>query len=186
MSSGAVLWEVLRKSSSFKSITASADLLADDIDPEAFSDELPSVANGQSPSGSWDDNLTNLKHIYESLTTYLIERCKRKLPLSSGEPDLKAIAQSTSEKDVIQFLKLVLLAAVFGRFSMDYIQQLISFTEDAKTQFFLILKESEALEVEEAVLPSPLEPSADAGDDKTSPLSENGPGNKPGDDTRGR
>ena len=87
--------------------------------------------------------MNNLNHIYKVLTTYVVDRCRRKLPLPSGEPDLKAIAKSTSEKDAIQLLKLVLLAAVFGRFSMDYIQQLTSLSEAAQARFFLILEEPE-------------------------------------------
>ncbi|ERF75901.1 hypothetical protein EPUS_01267 [Endocarpon pusillum Z07020] len=163
LSSGVVLWEVLH-----------------DIDPEAFADELPLAADEQNPLKVRNVNLTNLKHIYEILKTYIVERCKRKLPLPSGEPDLEAIAQSISEKDVIQLLKLVLLAAVFGRLSLDYIQQLIYFSEDAQAQFYLVLHESEAIEVEEDFAPSPPDASMGPDDDRASPLSENGPGKEPG------
>lgn len=157
--------------------------LSEDIDPKAFAGELPLAADEQSPLKARNVNLTNLKHIYEILKTYIVERCKRQLPLPSGEPDLEAIAQSKSEKDVIQLLKLVLLAAVFGRVSMDYIEKLISFSEDAQAQFYLVLNEPEAIEDDEDekdVAPSPPDASTGPDDDRASPLSENGPGKEPG------
>jgi protein HOOK3 len=126
------------------------------IDPEAFSEDLPSKFDMNPSSEQPFDFLTNLNHIYKALTAYIVDRCRRKLPLPSGEPDLTAIAQSSSEKDVTQLLKLVLLAAIFGRFSMDYIQQLTSFSEEAQAQFYLILEEPVA--IEEAQEAPPLQP----------------------------
>lgn len=120
-----------------------ADVRIEDIDQDAFAGDLPSAVDTHVHSESWTDNLNNLKHIYELLTDYIIVRCRRKLPLPSGEPDLEAIARSASENDVSQLLKLVLLAAVFGRFSMDYIQQLTTLSEEAQAQFFLVLQEPE-------------------------------------------
>jgi protein HOOK3 len=124
------------------------------IDPEAFTGDLPSKTATEPESEPWTDNLHNLKHIYQGLTAYIVDRCRRKLPLPSGDPDLEAVAQSKSEHDASQLLKLVLLAAIFGRFSMDYIQQLTSFSEEIQAQFYLILEEPEAVEEEE--IPSPL------------------------------
>ena len=150
--------------------------LAGDVDPEAFSGDLPLTVDPDVPSESWIDKLKNLEHIYEVLTAYITVRCRRKLPLPSGEPDLKAVAQSQSEKDAIQLLRLVLLAAVFGRFSMDYIQQLTSFSEEAQAQFFMILNESEAVE-EEADM-STLQPETSMSHDDGKPTipTENGQG----------
>jgi protein HOOK3 len=129
LASGEIVWQVLR-----------------DIDFEAFPGELPSPVNENESGEGSSDHLSNLRHIYIALTTYIVQRCQRSLPLPTGEPNLEAIAWSQSEQDVAQLLKLVLLAAIFGRFSMEYIQQLTSFPEDVQAQFYLILEEPEAIE----------------------------------------
>ncbi len=153
--------------------------LAGHIDPEAFSGDLPLSVDPHIPSESWRDNLDNLKHIYDILTAYIVDRCRRRLPLPSGEPDLKAIAQSSSEKEASQLLKLVFLAAIFGRFSMDFIQQLISFSEETQAQFYVILEEPEAIEGEEEV-PSPQQKIPMSQDDgKATTSSENVDGKVP-------
>jgi protein HOOK3 len=123
--------------------------LIGEIDPEAFIGDLPFTGNAEGPSESRNDCLVNLKHIHDALTAYIVNQCCKKLPLPSGEPNLEAIAQAPSAKEVTQLLKLVLLAAVFGRFSMDHIQQLISLSEDWQAQFYLILEEPESTEIPE-------------------------------------
>lgn len=120
-----------------------------DIDPEAFSSNLPLTPNYHDPAESGNVNLKNLEYLHKALKEYIVDRCRRKLPLPSGEPDLRAIAQSASEREAAQLLKLVLLAAIFGRFSMDFIQQLTSFSEEVQAQFFLILEEPQAIEKKE-------------------------------------
>lgn len=144
IASGELVWQVLQE-----------------IDSDAFPGELPSPTSQTQSAGDEIAHLNNLKHIYQALTAYIVERCQRRLPLPTGEPDLEAIASSTSEADVTQLLKLVLLAAIFGRFSMDYIQQLTSFSEDVQAQFYLILEEPEAIEEEEQKMSSP-EPEANS------------------------
>lgn len=127
--------------------------MTEEIDSEAFSGDLPSKVDTNGSSESETDRLNDLKHIYKAVTAYVVDRCRKKLPLPSGEPDLEAVAKSTSEKDVTQLLKLVFLAAIFGRYSMDYIQQLISFPPEMQAQFYLILEEPEAMEEEQITLP---------------------------------
>lgn len=120
-----------------------------EIDPEAFIGDLPVTDNAEAVSEPRNDHLVNLKHIHDALAAYLVHQCCKKLPLPSGEPDLEAISKTPSAKEVTQLLKLVLLAAVFGRFSMDHIQQLMSFSEGSQAQFYLVLEEPEATEIPE-------------------------------------
>jgi myosin heavy subunit len=122
-----------------------------DIDPEAFSGDLPSTEDNEAESEPWTQNLNNLKHVHQNVSAYIVDRCRRQIPLPSGEPDLEAVAQLESEKDISQLLKLVFLCAIFGRFSMDYIQQLTTFSEEAQSQFYLILEEPEPVNGEEDV-----------------------------------
>ena len=128
--------------------------MLDDVDPEAFTNELPFSHLNEDPLKAETEKLKNLQYVHEALREYIRDRCKRKLPLPGGEPNLEAVAQATSEQDVIQLLKLVFLAVIFGRFSMDYIQQLTSFPEEYQTQFYLILEETESLEESTSSPPS--------------------------------
>jgi hypothetical protein len=123
-------------------------------------------------SESKTENLNNLKHIYAALTAYIVDRCRRKLPLPSGEPDLEAVACATSDKDAIQFLKLILLSAIFGRYSMEYIQQLTSLSAESQAQFYLILEEPEAVEEEEKVSSPRSETHVDQDDGQYTKISE--------------
>jgi protein HOOK3 len=120
----------------------------EEIDPQAFHGDLPSPDASETSSESWTACLDNLEHLYLVLTTYIVGQCNRVLPLSSGAPNLRAIARDISEKDTFQLLKLVFLSAVFGRFSMDYFEQLFTFSESQQQQFLEIMKEAQEPEPE--------------------------------------
>ena len=87
---------------------AKHNLLAEHIDRQQFPGALPEDVD----SGDWRTRWTNLKHIYKTLTTFLVEDCHQKLPLACGSPDLKEIAQSTSIADMNRLLELVFVAAI--------------------------------------------------------------------------
>lgn len=147
---GTVLWKVLGEfAASYLNFRDTLICPTGEIDENQFSGALPSPVGGNIPSAAWIRKANNLKHIHSVLADYIIYRCRRKLPLPSGEPDLTAIAQSGSETAAVQLLKLVLLAAVFGRFSMEHIQKLTSLSADTQAQFYLILEEPEAYGEEE-------------------------------------
>jgi chromosome segregation ATPase len=55
---------------------------------------------------------------------FLVEDCGQKLPLSSGAPDLKAIAQSSSLSDTIGLLKLAVVAAINCNDRIDYLTRM--------------------------------------------------------------
>ncbi|KAI9877291.1 MAG: hypothetical protein M1823_007126, partial [Watsoniomyces obsoletus] len=55
---------------------------------------------------------------------FLVEDCGQKLPLSSGAPDLKAIAQSSSLSDTIRLLKLAVVAAINCNDRIDYLSRM--------------------------------------------------------------
>ncbi len=55
---------------------------------------------------------------------FLVEDCGQRLPLPSGAPDLKAIAQSSSLHDAIALLKLLVLAAINCNDRIDYLSQM--------------------------------------------------------------
>jgi len=55
---------------------------------------------------------------------FLVEDCGQRLPLPSGSPDLKAIAQTSSLYDIIALLKLVVIAAINCSDRIDYLSQM--------------------------------------------------------------
>lgn len=55
---------------------------------------------------------------------FLVEDCGQRLPLPSGAPDLKAIAQSASLHDTIALLKLLVIAAINCNDRIDYLSQM--------------------------------------------------------------
>lgn len=93
---------------------------AERIDGLAFPGSLPedpSRIDVQSRE-SWIPKWTNLKHIYDALSIFLIEECRQSLPIfyipnthHKGNPDLKAIAQHSSLVDAIILLKFCVVAA---------------------------------------------------------------------------
>lgn len=89
------------------------------IDSTSFSSSLPEDPVGIDTNGtqSWIPRWTNLKHVYDALSNFLVEDCDQSLPIFRGasgtfsHPDLKAIAQNTSTTDAIVLLKLCVVAA---------------------------------------------------------------------------
>lgn len=91
------------------------------IDQYAFPGSLPEdparIRENQTRE-SWIPKWTNLKHVYDALSIYLIEECGQQLPVfrniatgHRGNPDLKAIAQHGSLSDAVLLLKLCVVAA---------------------------------------------------------------------------
>ena len=55
---------------------------------------------------------------------FLVEDCGQRLPLPSGAPDLKAIAQTSSLHDTVALLKLLVVAAISCNDRVDYLSQM--------------------------------------------------------------
>ncbi|KAK5070809.1 hypothetical protein LTS08_000456 [Lithohypha guttulata] len=103
LATGEALWELLQL-----------------IDHLAFPGRLPEDPSriDSSKETSWVQKWSNLKHIYDALSIFLIEQCGQPLPLffssatnHRGNPDLKAIAQYGSIGDAVLLLKLCVVAA---------------------------------------------------------------------------
>ena len=72
---------------------------------------------------------TNLKHVYDALSIFLIEECNHQLPQfynaargRRGSPDLKAIAQHGSLEDIVLLLKLCVVAATSCHDNTRFVQ----------------------------------------------------------------
>ena len=89
-----------------------------------------------------------MKHIHDALSIFIQEECDQRLPLPSGKPDLKAIAQSASLNDTIALLKLVVIAAINCADRIGYLQKIQTLSES--TQEVLMTTAQEASEMEEA------------------------------------
>lgn len=89
------------------------------IDPTFFTSSLPEDPTrfDSKSAQSWIPKWSNVKHIYDALSNFLVEDCDQHLPLfrnASGtlsHPDLKAIAQNASSSDALILLKLCVVAA---------------------------------------------------------------------------
>jgi uncharacterized phage infection (PIP) family protein YhgE len=80
----------------------------------------------------WIPKWTNLKHIHDALSIFLVEECGQRLPLPGGRPDLKAVAQSASLNDTIGLLKLLVVAAINCADRIEYLQQMQQLTESTQ------------------------------------------------------
>ena len=93
-------------------------------------------------SDQWVQKWTNLKHINDAVTIFLTEECDQRLPLPSGAPDLKSIAQSSSLHDTVALLKLLVVAAINCRDRIDYLTRMQEL--DGGTQEVLMATAQEA------------------------------------------
>lgn len=75
---------------------------------------------------------------------FLVEDCGQRLPLASGAPDLKAVAQSSSLLDTVALLKLIVVAAINCNDRIDYLTQMQEM--DPTTMQVLIATAQEAEE----------------------------------------
>ncbi|KPI35761.1 uncharacterized protein AB675_1277 [Cyphellophora attinorum] len=125
LNDGDVIWKVLQR-----------------IDALSFPGRLPEEAN----TDQWIPRWNNLKHINDALTMFLAEDCGQRLPLSSGAPDLKAIAQHASLHDTVALLKLVVVAAINCNDRIEYLTQMQDL--NATTQEVLMRTAQEASELE--------------------------------------
>ncbi|KAI1614778.1 hypothetical protein EDD36DRAFT_451041 [Exophiala viscosa] len=103
LTNGEVIWKVLQQ-----------------IDRFSFPGKLPEDAN----TDQWIHKWTNLKHIYDALSIFLVEECGQSLRFPGGRPDLKAIAQSSSLSDAIGLLKLLV--------RIEYLKQMQELTESTQ------------------------------------------------------
>jgi len=98
---------------------------AEQIDRFSFSGKLPEDPD----TDQWINKWTNLKHIYDALSIFLIEDCGQRLPLPGGRPDLKAIAQSSSLTDTVTLLKLLVVAAINCAERIEFLKQMQQLAE---------------------------------------------------------
>lgn len=120
---GRVIWETLQK-----------------IDALSFPGKLPEEDVGE----NWVPRWNNLKGIEDAISVYLTEDCNIHLPLPSGAPDLKAIAQHASLYDTVALLKLVVVAAINCNDRIDFLTQMQEL--DTSTQEVLMRTAQEATE----------------------------------------
>ncbi|KIX99163.1 uncharacterized protein Z520_04739 [Fonsecaea multimorphosa CBS 102226] len=90
------------------------------IDRFSFPGKLPEDPE----TDQWINKWTNLKHIYDALSIFLVEECGQRLPQPGGRPDLKAIAQSSSLTDTVALLKLLVVAAINCSDRIDYLKRM--------------------------------------------------------------
>ncbi|RMZ77871.1 hypothetical protein DV738_g4199, partial [Chaetothyriales sp. CBS 135597] len=126
LTDGVVLWKVLQR-----------------IDTFSFPGSLPEPVSN---SSQWIPKWTNLKHIYDALSIFLIEECAHQLPLPSGPPDLKAVAQHSSLHDTVALLKLLVVAAINCNDRIDFLTDMQNL--DISTQSVLMATAQEADEDE--------------------------------------
>jgi protein HOOK3 len=104
----------------------------------------------------WIPRWNNLKHINDALTMFLAEDCGQKLPLPSGVPDLKAIAQNGSLHDTVALLKLIVVAAINCNDRIEFLTQMQDL--DTNTQEVLMRTAQEASESEDIPDEEPQKP----------------------------
>lgn len=101
---GIILWEILQ-----------------DIDPQHFLDELPE----RNPSDHWVARWQNLKHLHKLLIAYIrVQNDDEVPPGLDPSPDLKAIAESRSLREMNKLLKLLLIAAISSPNAETYVKTL--------------------------------------------------------------
>ncbi|KIV87995.1 hypothetical protein PV10_09174 [Exophiala mesophila] len=119
LSNGHVVWKVLHQ-----------------IDRFSFSGKLPEGPD----TDQWINKWTNLKHIYDALSIFLLEDCGQRL--QGHRPDLKAIAQSSSLPDTISLLKLLVVAAINCSERIDFLKQMQLLTESTQEVLMQTVQEA--------------------------------------------
>jgi len=100
-------------------------------------------------SQSWIPKWTNLKHVYDALSIFLIETCEHTLPIFEDassrkvNPDLKAIAQHDSIPDMVLLLKLCVVAAVNGPERIRFLEPMQDLPESVQRVLMRTLQEAE-------------------------------------------
>src|SRR5271156_5685581 len=133
---GVIIWKVLRMSP--ENVKMNADIPPENIDRLSFPGDLP----GNVQTDQWVHRWTNLKHIYDALSIFLLEECGQNMPLRASRPDLKAIAQSASLIDTILLLKLVVVAAINCNDRIKYLENMQTLA--ISTQEVLMMTAQEA------------------------------------------
>ena len=100
---------------------------------------------------------------------FLAEDCGQRLPLPSGAPDLKAIAQHGSLHDAVGLLKLIVVAAISCNERVEFLTQMQDL--DQRTQGVLMLTAQEANESEEESTTEHTEPEPEL-EPSSSPVSK--------------
>ncbi|KEF51293.1 uncharacterized protein A1O9_12643 [Exophiala aquamarina CBS 119918] len=121
LSNGHVIWKVLQQ-----------------IDRFSFSGKLPEDPD----TDQWINKWTNLKHIYDALSIFLLEDCGQRLPLPGGRPDLKAIAQSSSLTDIVTLLKLLVVAAINCAERIEFLKQMQQLAESTQEVLMQTVQEA--------------------------------------------
>lgn len=111
---------------------------------------------------------------------FLVEDCGQRLPLNSGAPDLKAVAQSSSLSDSIALLKLLVVAAINCNDRVDYLTQMQQM-DQATMQVLIETAQEAGAEAEEDVAEEgdsqPLDRSPEP--DRSSPRQSSRPSSRP-------
>ncbi|KAG9771823.1 hypothetical protein ABEF93_007590 [Exophiala dermatitidis] len=131
LANGQVIWKVLQQ-----------------IDRFSFPGELPEDCD----TDQWINKWTNLKHIYDALSIFLIEECGQRLP--GSRPDLKAIAQSSSLGDTVVLLKLLVVAAINCADRIEYLKQMQDLSEGTQQVLMQTVQEAGEDEGDEAEIPA--------------------------------
>ncbi|KAL2420097.1 hypothetical protein ABEF95_006344 [Exophiala dermatitidis] len=131
LANGQVIWKVLQQ-----------------IDRFSFPGKLPE----DSDTDQWIHKWTNLKHIYDALSIFLIEECGQRLP--GSRPDLKAIAQSSSLGDTVALLKLLVVAAINCADRIEYLKQMQDLSEGTQQILMQTVQEAGEDESDEAEIPA--------------------------------
>ncbi|KIW99515.1 uncharacterized protein Z518_11254 [Rhinocladiella mackenziei CBS 650.93] len=118
---GDIIWKVLQQ-----------------LDRFSFPGNLPEHPD----TDQWIHKWTNLKHIYDALSIFLVEECGQRLPLPGGRPDLKAIAQSSSLNDTVSLLKLLVVAAINCADRIEYLKQMQELTESTQEVLMQTVQEA--------------------------------------------
>ena len=84
------------------------DFSTEQIDPDYFSEGLPHAPNAVDAAA----RLSDLRHVHQSLVAFLEHSCGKSLPASHHPPNLRSIAESGSEHEIVKLLKILLLAAI--------------------------------------------------------------------------
>ncbi|OCT45507.1 M protein repeat protein [Cladophialophora carrionii] len=108
------------------------------IDRFSFPGRLPENPD----TDQWINKWTNLKHIYDALSIFLVEECSQRLPLPGGRPDLKAIAQSSSLSDTAALLKLLVVAAINCADRIEYLKQMQELAESTQEVLMQTVQEA--------------------------------------------
>ncbi|KAJ9601974.1 hypothetical protein H2200_013533 [Cladophialophora chaetospira] len=108
------------------------------IDRFSFPGKLPENPD----TDQWINKWTNLKHIYDALSIFLVEECSQRLPLPGGRPELKSIAQSSSLTDTIALLKLLVVAAINCADRIEYLKQMQELAETTQEVLMQTVQEA--------------------------------------------